>query len=75
MKPRASSNYKTCIVGGVSKNEVRHHLPANRPYTLKDIIFKLNLATAATERCWCGNHSAFLEFVRTFGQTPSEKNS
>ena len=29
--------------------------------TLKDIIFKLILATAAAERCWCGNHSAFLE--------------
>jgi hypothetical protein len=29
--------------------------------TLKDMIFELNLATAATERCLCGNHSAFLE--------------
>jgi hypothetical protein len=29
--------------------------------TLKDIIFKLILATAATERCWCGNHSAFFQ--------------
>jgi hypothetical protein len=29
--------------------------------TLKDIIFELNLATAATERRQCRNHSAFLE--------------
>jgi hypothetical protein len=32
MKPRASSDYKTCIVGEVSKDEVGHYLAANRPF-------------------------------------------